>query len=78
MAAGPGVVSRAPRVPAVGRYALTAESIHALLNRVGFEMVEWIPAEPAAPFARLRRRRDSPGADMAVARLAKAVVPSLT
>jgi hypothetical protein len=76
MAAGPGVVSRAPSVAAAGRFVLTPQSIHALLKRTGFEMVEWIPAEPAAPFARLRSRRDSPGADMAVARLARAVVPS--
>jgi hypothetical protein len=56
-------------------YVLTPQSIHALLQRAGFEMVEWIPAEPAARLARLRSRRDSSGADMAVARLAKAVVP---
>jgi hypothetical protein len=49
-----------------------------LLKRAGFDMVEWIPAEPAVPLARLRSRRDSPGADIAVARLAKTVVPSLT
>jgi Glycosyl transferase family 2 len=48
-----------------------------LLKRAGFELVEWIPAEPAepaVPLARLRSRRESPGADIAVARLAKAVV----
>jgi Glycosyl transferase family 2 len=77
LAAAPGVVSRAPRVAAAGTYALTPQSIHSLLKRTGFELVEWIPAEPAAPFARLRSRRESPAADMAVARLAKAVVPSL-
>jgi hypothetical protein len=76
IAAGPGVVSRAPRVAAAGTYVLTPQSIHSLSKRAGFEMVEWIAAEPAARFARLRSRRDSPGADMAVARLAKAVVPS--
>jgi hypothetical protein len=76
VAAGWGVVSRAPRVAAAGTYVVTPQSIHALLKRTGFEMVEWIPAEPAAPFGRLRSRRDSPGAEMAVARLAKAVVPS--
>ena len=65
------MASLAPGVAAAGTYV-------ALLKRTGFEMVEWIPAEPAARFARLRSRRDSPGADMAVARLAKAVVPSLT
>jgi len=75
-AAGPGVVSRAPRAPAAGTYVLTPQSIHSLLKRAGFEMVEWIPAEPAARFARLRSRRDSAVADMAVARLAKAFVPS--
>jgi hypothetical protein len=78
MAAGPGVVSRAPRTVAAGTYVLTPQSIHALLSRAGFEMVEWIPAERAGPFGRLRSRRDAPGADIAVARLAKAVVPSLT
>jgi Glycosyl transferase family 2 len=56
---------------------LTPQSIHAVLKRAGFEMVEWVPAEPAAPLARLRSRRDSPGADIAVARLAKTVAPSL-
>jgi hypothetical protein len=76
IAAGPGVVSRVPSVAAAGTFVLTPQSIHALLTRTGFEMVEWIPAEPAAPFARLWSRRDSSGADMAVARLAKAVVPS--
>ena len=45
-----------------------------LLKRAGFELVEWIPAEPTAPLARLRSRGESPGADIAVARLAKAVV----
>jgi Glycosyl transferase family 2 len=40
-----------------------------LLKRAGFELVEWIPAEPAAPLARLRPRHDSPGADIAVARI---------
>jgi hypothetical protein len=60
-----------------GTYGLTPQSVHAVLKRTGFEMVEWIPAEPAARFARLRSRRDPPGADIAVARLAKAAVPSL-
>jgi Glycosyl transferase family 2 len=76
MAAGRGVVSRAPSVAAAGTYVLTPQSIHSMLMRAGFEMVEWIPTEPTARFARLRSRRDSPGADMAVARLAKAAVPS--
>jgi hypothetical protein len=75
VAAGPGVVSRAPSVAAAGAYVLTPQSVHALLKRAGFEMVEWIAAEPAARFARLRSR-DSPGADMVVARLANAVMPS--
>jgi Glycosyl transferase family 2 len=77
LATGRGVVSRAPRVGAAGTYALTPQAIHALLKRAGFELVEWIPAEPASRLARLRSGRDSPGADLAVARLAKAVVPSL-
>jgi hypothetical protein len=77
LAAGTGVVSRTPRVVAAGTFALTPQSFHALLNRAGFEMIDWIPAESAGSFARLRSRRDSAGADMAVARLAKAVVPSL-
>ena|GEM_PF-180805 len=77
VASGRGVASRARRVSAAGTYALTPQAIHALLRRAGFELVEWIPAEPTARFARLRSRRDSPGVDMAVARLAKVAVPSL-
>jgi hypothetical protein len=77
MAARAGVVSRAPRAVSAGMYALTPRSIHAFLNRAGFDMVEWIPTEPVSPFARLWSRRDPPGADMAVARLAKSVVPWL-
>lgn len=56
---------------------LTPQSIQALVKRMGFELVEWIPAEPAARLPRLRSQPDSPGADMAVARVAKTVVPSL-
>jgi hypothetical protein len=76
MAAGPDVVSRTPPVAAAQTFVLTPQSIQALLKRTAFEMVEWIPAQPAAPFGRLRSRRDSHGANMAVARLAKTVVPS--
>jgi hypothetical protein len=78
IAMGTGVVSRAPRVVADGRYALTPRSVDAVLNRAGFEMVEWVPAGPVARFARLRSRRERPGTDMAVARLAKAVMPSFS
>jgi hypothetical protein len=68
--------TRVPRMAAAGTYVLTPQSIHSLLKRAGFELVEWIPAEPAARLARLWAQRDSTGADMAVARLAKTVVPS--
>jgi hypothetical protein len=71
-----GAVSRSSReVPAGMRYALTPQSIHEVLNRAGFEMVEWIAAELPPLFARLRSRRDLPGADMTVARPRKTAVP---
>jgi hypothetical protein len=65
-------ISQSPGMVASGlRYALTPQSIHAMLNRTGFEMVEWIPAEPLARFARHRSRRESPGTEIVVARPAK-------
>jgi Glycosyl transferase family 2 len=61
----------------IATYGLAPQPIQALVKRMGFELVEWIPAEPAARLPRLRSRPDSPGADMAVARVAKTVMPSL-
>jgi Glycosyl transferase family 2 len=76
MAVEARVVSDTPRTVPADTYALTPRSIRALLERAGFAMVEWIPAEPAVRFGRLRPRRDTTCANMAVARLAKAAVPS--
>jgi hypothetical protein len=65
------VATEAADVDASGpsQYRLTPRSVHALLGRAGFELIEWIAAPSRARFR--RSAADAPAGAIAVARAAR-------
>jgi hypothetical protein len=62
-----------PHVHGNMRYALTPRSVRTLLNRAGFQLIEWLTIDSSAPFDRLRAPRASMVGAIAVARASATV-----